>query len=267
VKGTLSGPRFRSIRATLSPSGVDLSRGQFLEFWALVDTSSAPTGRPTNPTLIFDFDDVSENSLTFAPETLTVQRTNNGADSLFTGKKLAGFDTLNSERDSYSHAFNFGVNDKGLPGDVADTLIVIDGTSVRRELKVPTCKYALGTVEVLGNPRANCTVANSRLDEEDIDLDNTLNLKSSQRESERLLRYVVDLSDPKKYRRVGGTYQDSLVVGGSLHFRTRQWVLVSIPFDVPTDSLNDVNRRRMRALRLTIVSGAGQPDNEAVQFP
>lgn len=266
VTNVAPGRRFRSVRTVLSPAGLDLTRGEFLEFWALVDTTSAR--RSANPTLVFDFGDVSENSLTFAPETLTVHRNADGTvDSLFSGRRRQGFDRLDSERDPYSHAFNFEVNDKGLPGDVADTLVVIDGATVRRDVNVRICRYALGTVEFLGNPRANCTVDNSRLDEEDIDFDNALNLNDSQRENERLLRYVVDLGDPKMYRRVGGTYTDTLIVGTEPRVRTRQWVLVSVPFNAPADSLNDVNRRRLRALRLTVVSGVGTPDDEAVQFP
>ena len=44
-------------------------------------------------------------------------------------------------------------------------------------------------------------------------------------------------------------------------------MLVSIPFNLPSDSLNDVNRRRIRALRLSVVSGALQDPEEATQFP
>jgi cell surface protein SprA len=265
---TLGGPpagrRFRSMRATLSPSGMDLTRGEFLELWTLVDTSI--TGRAKNPTLIFDFGDVSENSLAFAPETLTIRR-NGTVDSLFTGRKPQGLDSLNTERDAFSKAFNFEVNDTGLPGDVVDTLVVIDGVNVRRETKVRICHGAPGALNVLGDPRSNCTIGNAHLDEEDIDLDNTLNFNTAARENERILRYVVDLSDPAKYKRLGGTYTDSILVSGVAQARTRRWALVSIPFGAPTDSLNDVNRRRVRAVRLTLVSGAGQLDDEPTQLP
>ena len=44
---------------------------------------------------------------------------------------------------------------------------------------------------------------NSRLDEEDIDQDATLNYASDQRERERLRRYIVDLSRPESYNRIG----------------------------------------------------------------
>jgi len=266
VANTPPGRRFRSIRTVLSPAGLDLTNHELLQFWTLVDTSI--TGRGKNPTLVFDFGDVSENSLTFAPETLTIVHNANGAvDSLFTGKKKQGFDSLDTERDPFTRAFNVEVNDTGLPGDVADTLVVIDGTSVKRVLRAPLCHGALGVADFLGDPHTNCTVGNNRLDEEDIDQDNALNFTNAERERERLLRYVVDLSNPGLYKRVGKTFSDTVVVNGIPEARKREWVLVSIPFKTPTDSLNDVNRRRIRALRLTVVSGAQEPDNETTQFP
>jgi cell surface protein SprA len=264
VGGRPTGRRFRSIRTVLAPAGRDLTNGELLEFWALVDTNEPKK----NGTLIFDFGDVSENSLAFAPETLTIVRNGSAKpDSIFSGKKLQGFDRLDSERDPFSHAFNAEVNDTGLPGDVVDTLVVKDGISVTKVPNVRLCRSALGTIEVLGDPRANCTAFNARLDEEDIDQDNAMNFFSNQRESERLLRYVVDLSEPAKYKRLGGTYTDTLFTGGTAQVRTRRWALISIPFKTPTDSLNDVNRRRIRALRLTVVSGTAQTPDETTQFP
>ncbi|HEY6825852.1 MAG TPA: cell surface protein SprA, partial [Gemmatimonadaceae bacterium] len=260
-----AGRRFRSIRTVLRPSGLDLTRGEHLEFWTLLDTSTA--ARPRNPTLVLDFGDVSENSLTFAPETLTIKRTGTRVDSLFSGRKTQGFDRLDSERDPFSRAFNADVNDTGLPGDVVDTLVVVDGSTVRRETNVRTCRGAPGALDVIGDPRTNCTVANAKLDEEDIDLDNALNLGSADRERERLLRYIVDLSFPTYYKRVGNTFTDTLYVQGVARPRTRQWVLVSVPFGTPSDSLNDVDRRKLRALRLTVVSGAAQDPEEPTQLP
>src|SRR6185295_3616195 len=117
----LPGQRWGSIQTTIAPAGSDLTGDELLEFWTLVDTSAA--ARPKNPTLILDFGDVSENSLAFAPETLTVVRNPGGVvDSLFKGLKLQRFDTLDTERDPFSHLFNADVNDTGLPGDVVDSL-------------------------------------------------------------------------------------------------------------------------------------------------
>ena len=267
IKNVAGGRRFRSIRTVLRPAGLDLTTGEFLEFWTLLDTNAV--ARPNNPTLIFDFGDVSENSLAFAPETLMVVHNPNGTvDSVFTGRKLQHFDSLDTERDPFSHAFNTSVNDTGLPGDVVDTLVVIDGTSGSRVLKARICRAAPGALDVIGDPRTNCTIANNRLDEEDIDQDNAMNFFNVNRESERLLRYVVDLSSTSRYKRIGGTFTDTVFANGVASVRTRRWVLVSVPFKTPTDSLNDVNRRRLRALRLTVVSGASQQgQEEPTQFP
>ena len=263
---TLPGRRWRSIRAVLRPSGIDLSGSEQLEFWTLVDTNAFT--RKKNPTMIFDFGDISENAIRFAPETLTIVRNSNGTvDSLFSGKKLQGFDSLDTERDKFSHTFNADVNDTGLPGDVIDTLVVIDGANVKRLTNVPICRGSVGALDFLGDPRTNCTRGNARLDEEDIDLDNELNFPNALRENERILRYIVDLSDPNTYKRVGGSYTDTLVVRGVPQERTRRWVLVSLPFKTPADSLNDVDRRRIRALRVTLVSGVTQDDEEATQLP
>src|SRR5262249_54375273 len=70
-----------------------------------------------------------------------------------------------------------------------------------------------------------------------------------------------------RYRRFGKDYQDTVYVRGVPQPRTRQWVLVTVPFKTPADSLNDVNRRRIRALRLTVVSGARESDDEPAQLP
>lgn len=261
-----TGRRFRSIRTVLSPTGLDLTRNEFFQFWTLLDTSAV--ARPTNPTLIFDFGDVSENSVSFGPDTLRILHNANGTvDSVYSGRKLQGFGRLDSERDPFSRAFNADVNDTGLPGDVVDTLVVIDGTTVRRETLVRICRGAAGALDVIGDPRTNCTVANAKLDEEDIDLDNALNFASTERENERVLRYIVDLGDPATYKRIGKTFTDTLYVHGVPQPRTRRWVLVSVPFKAPADSLNDVNRRKIRALRLTVVSGQAADPEEPTQLP
>ena len=262
--GAGSSRRFRSIRTVLNSAGIDLTRGEFLEFWTLLDTSAvAPK---SNPTFIFDFGDVSENTVAFAPDTL---KAGAGTDTTFSGKRLAGFDdpVPATERDPFSRAFNAAINDTGLPGDVADTIVAIDGTGVHRATNVRVCRAAPGALDVIGDPRTNCTVANNKLDEEDIDLDNALNFSNAQRENERILRYIADLNAPNVYTRVGGRFTDTLFVRGQPQPRTRNWVLIRIPFKAPTDSLNDVNRRKLRALRVTLVSAPTQDAEVPVQLP
>lgn len=267
VAQTPAGRRFRSIRTVLSPTGLDLSNAEYLEFWTLVDTSVV--GRARNPTLIVDVGDVSENSYTFAPETLYLRpRAGGGVDSVYAGRKPQGLDHLDSERDPFTRAFNADVNDTGLPGDVVDSLVVVDangGTHLERNFAV--CQGIFRAILPLGDTHANCTVHNNRLDEEDIDQNGVLNFDAAHRESEGILRYVVDLTDPTTFTRIGNTALVPDTTGGVITQVRKQWVLVRVPFNTPTDSLGDVQRRRMKALRLSLVSGPGTPDDQFVQLP
>ena len=262
VGSTLPGRRYRSVRTVLNPAGLDLSRAENLEFWTLVDTSTAR--RTANPTLVFDLGDISENRLAFAPETLTVVP---GArpDSIFRGKKLQGFDRLDTERDPISRAFNAAVNDTGLPGDVVDTLAVNGGNGITRAFNVPLCTGTDRSTPRLGDTRTNCTVHNNRLDEEDIDLDGVLNLPSAARDAERLLRFVVDLGDKSRWVRFGKSFSQQIDSTSAPH--TLQWVLVRVPFRTADDTLNSVLLRRIRAMRITMISGTAAADNEFTQVP
>jgi hypothetical protein len=121
-------------------------------------------------------------------------------DTSYAGKKIEGFDRLDSERDRFSRAFNVGVNDNGLAGDVAGRITLVADTlpgltpEARDVGNFATCKGGFSFVHVLGDSRVDCTVANNRLDEEDIDGDNVLNLTSAEREQEQLRRYIVNLA-------------------------------------------------------------------------
>ncbi len=267
VANTPSGRRFRSIRTVLSPTGLDLTNVQYLQFWTLIDTSVV--GRSANPTLVFDVGTVSENSYTFAPETLYLRpRPSGGVDSVYAGKRAQGLDHLDTELDPFTRTFNVTVNDTGLPGDLIDSLVVVDqngGVSKIRNFAV--CQGQLNVILPLGDTHVNCTVHNNRLDSEDIDQDGVLNMDSAHRESESILRYIVDLSDPTTYTRVGNVALVPDTVGGVVTDARKEWVLVKVPFNTPADSLNAVLRRRMQALRITMVSGAGTPDNQFVQLP
>lgn len=258
---TAAGARFRSIQTVLAPAGRDLSRVEQMEFWALVDTSAA--GRARNGTLVVDIGDISENAIAFVPETLTVARGGAGAgsDSLYTGKALAGYDSLDTERDPFSRAFNAAVNDVGLPGDRVPSLVVLDGTQRTVAHDVPLCRGLLRSAQVLGDTRTDCTVRNARLDEEDIDLDGAMNF--SRPEGERILRWVIDLGDPARWVRVG--LPDSVRgvdASGNAVTEGRRWVLIRAPFRTPDDSIGSPDVLRMRAMRLTLVSGAAQRDDD-----
>ena len=257
---TVSGRHWRSIRTTFGAagSGIDLSRGEHLEFWTLIDISDLRRGR--NPLLVFDFGDVSENAVAVAPDTLLV----NGADSTWRGRHIEGFDRLDSERDPFSRAFNADVNDLGLAGDVVDSLTIVEGSTTFLRTRVPICALNTTRSRVLGDNQVNCTARNRRLDEEDIDLDNALNFPSNEREQERVRRFVVDLSDTRSYSRVGKCGAVVRDVNDAILSDARLcWVHVRIPFNTPEDTTaGGPSIRRIRSLRLTMVSSGALADDQ-----
>jgi hypothetical protein len=267
VNNTPFGRRWRSIRTVLSASGTDLSRVENLQFWTLIDTTAARRSR--NPTLVFDFGDVSENAVALAPTRLVVSRNGTTTDTLYTGRQVVGLDSLQSERDAFSRSFNQERDDKGLPGDVVPSLPFTspDSSGVLHDYAM--CQKGDVKLNRLGDAKTDCTVRNGRLDENDIDLDNTLNFTSAQRETERVLRYAVDLSDPKAYTRVGKCeYTQVDTTGGIAESRTLCWVFFRLPFNAPLDTIGGgPSIRRVRALRLTMISGAGARDDAFTQLP
>ncbi|HUQ83963.1 MAG TPA: cell surface protein SprA, partial [Gemmatimonadaceae bacterium] len=256
VGNTPPGQRWRSIRTSLGASGADLSGVETVEFWTLIDTSTVR--QSSNPILVLDLGDVSENSVAFSPETLTVANQAGGGtrDSTYRGKKLQGYNRLDSERDPFSRAFNVAVNDAGLPGDVVDTLVVLAGGVVRADTGVRVCTRGDIRRRALGDARTDCTVANSRLDEEDLDADNAL------RTEERLLRYIVDLTDPKSYDRRGECGARVNDPNGARPLEsTLCWVHVRLPLASATDTINQGPlMRRVQALRVTAISASGASD-------
>jgi hypothetical protein len=271
-----SGRRWRSISQPLNPTGVDLTRVEQLEFWALIDTSGI--NRPKNPTLVFDFGDVSENSVSFAPESLTVRtvavQTPQGAaivvDSAFTGRVLTGFDALDSERDSITRSFDAAINDTGIPGERVERLVLRneDDGSTQLLTDVRLCTRGITSVLPLADPRNNCTAGNRRLNEEDLDLDGVLNLSSANRNGERLVRFVVDMSDRSSYTRVGLCYRSvtDTIPRSGLEGRVC-WVQFRLPFSAPTELVGEPLVRRVKSLRLTVVSGTGDAPNEFRTVP
>ena len=267
---TPSGQRWRSVRTVLNPSGADLSRMETLEFFALVQADPAKVRR--NPLLVFDFGEVSENSVTFAPESLTIappSRAGLPADSTYRGKRLVGYDRLDSERDPRSRAFNAIENDGGLAGDRADTLVVVDRTRGAPVTSTVTaallCSQAGRVVQALGDSRANCTARNNRLDEEDIDLDGQLNLPAASIEQEQLRRFIVDLGDPRSWTRTGRCFRQVDSSAAGITSDSLCWVQVRLNWRSPAEEINTPNERRMRALRLTLVSSAQSADADVVR--
>ncbi len=266
IQNQLAGRRWRSVRTVLSPSGADISRAENLEFWAQIPISDTRA----NPTLVFDFGDISENSVAFGPDTafITSGPTAVSRDTTYRGKTVQGLDRLDSERDPFSRAFNVASNDRGLPGDVVNPLVVVYDTipgqaPVARTLPFGgTCRGGYGIRQILGDTRQNCTIANNRLDEEDIDADNVLNLTTAERDQEQWHRYIVNLADLSKITRIGKCGPPPQLAGEPRISRDDVcWVLFRIPFRTPDDSLGQPVLRRARALRITMISGDGVPDD------
>ena len=265
VAGAPPGRRWRSLVQSFGTSGKDLSAASYLQFWALVDTAVAR--RTHNPVFVIDLGDVSENSVALGPTSLTVRRSGTAVDSSYAGRTQLARDTLQSERDPFSRAFNQAVNDNGIAGDVVSRLVFSgpDSSAVLRNFRM--CARTNSRVASLGDTRTNCTVGNLKLDEWDLDGDNVLNLDSSQREQERILRYVVDLSDPASFTRVGGCMASPGTLPGTAGNRSC-WVLVRVPVAAPFEALNGgPSIRRVRALRLTMVSGPQAVDNDFATVP
>lgn len=253
------GRPWRSISQNLSPTGLDLSQVEALQFWALVDTSTV--ARAGEPSLVFDFGEVSENSIYFAPDTLTTRFVSGAVDTSYTGRRLQGFDRLNTERDSITQSFDVARNDIGLPGDRVDSLVLqnlITGqTGMLRDFDV--CRRSAQPVLPLGDATADCTVGNRRLDENDLDRDGFLNFHANQRNAEQLVRFVVDLGNPASYSKIGRCYR-SLTDTSSTGSGARPvcWVKVQIPFAAPSQVLNAPILRRIKSMRITMVGGPGR---------
>ena len=260
---TPTGQRWASIHQVLNASGEDLSRVETIQFFALVSTNKDK--RRNNPTLLLDIGDISENRVAFTPETLYVDvpAGQTKPDTTFRGKRLAGYDRFDSERDKFSRTFNAVDNDVGIAGSIADTIIVVDktkgGVPTLTE-HVPICSSDLKDFLLIGDNKANCSIRNNRLDEEDIDLDGQLNLKGSETDREQWKRFAVNLADPNTWSRVGKCTA-LLTDSTTLVPDTLCWVQVRLNWRAPLDSLNSPTDRRMRALRLTMVSSAAEADD------
>jgi hypothetical protein len=237
-------PRWRSIVTALSPTGLDLSNDDFLEFWLF-----QPAGEPADSAgvrLVFDLGTVSEDAVALAPDSFTV----NGADTVLSGRQYVGVGRLNTERTDVG-IFNAETDDIGILGDRPDTLHEVGGSVVE---DLPLCTRSLTNTVLLfpwGDLSSRCTNGNGVLDTEDLNGDTGLDLTGT---NENVFRYVVDLAADSFFVRDGATTDD--------HGRPATWKLYRIPIRRPTDTLGTPTLRLVQHLRLTVVAppDPGQPD-------
>jgi hypothetical protein len=238
-------PRWRSMVTALSQTGVDLSRNEFLEFWAFHEhTHSADSA---GILLMLDLGGVSEDAISIAPESLST--TIVAGDSIYTGRQLLGLDRLDTERGP-TGVFNAATDDVGILADRPDALVVND-TPVedpvlcRREVTPQVLLFPWGDLS------ARCSVGNGTLDTEDLDTDNQLNATGG---TDNTFRWVVPLG-------AGGQYY----VRTGVQDARGEWRLYRIPLRNAEHTLGAPNIRLVKHLRLTVIGpNQGGPDRKAL---
>ncbi|MEO8138030.1 MAG: cell surface protein SprA [Gemmatimonadota bacterium] len=235
----LNRPRWRSMVTSLTSTGVDLSKNEFLEFWVFHDARA--TTDTAGVQLVLDLGSVSEDAIAAAPESLTVA----GPDSVFTGRQFVGLGRLDTEREP-TGIFNAAQDDNGILGDRPDLLIVNNAPQTRPSL----CRRQLSNVVPVfpwGDLGERCGNGNGVLDAEDLDGDNQLDATGS---AENTLRWVVDLRGTSSPYFVRDGVQSTTDQSG--------WRLYRIPLRTPEHTLGAPNIRLIKHLRFTVV---GAPDN------
>ncbi|MCZ6918860.1 MAG: cell surface protein SprA [Gemmatimonadetes bacterium] len=251
IRPHVPGPRWRSITTPLDQSGlgVDLSRVEFLEFWALEDLRAVIERQEA--ILVFDFGTVMEDAVAFGPDSFRVT----GTDTVFSGFQQLGAGELDSERDPFTAVFNAEVNDVGIHGDLLPSIVNI--TTGGELTDFPTCERVFTGVSIpafpLGDLGARCTRRNGFVDSEDLNGDNRLDLQVGVTQ-EDVIRYVVPLGDPRFVVRIGKSVpragQSVPRIGGV----ARTWRLYRIPFRQDTVQFGTPNIRRVRSLRITMLT-------------
>ncbi|MGH7528781.1 MAG: cell surface protein SprA [Gemmatimonadales bacterium] len=247
-------PRWRSLTHTLSATGIDLSRTEFLEFWVWEDGARA--ARANQTVLLLDFGSVFEDALAFVPEFFTVST---AGDTTYGGRRRAGAARLDSERDLRTRTWSASLNDEGILSDrVVDG--IVDSSAAVPIDTLPLCSATRDGQVVpyaLGDIRSRCGRRNGAVDTEDQDGDFALDSLTGVRTGENFVRFVFPIGDPRYYVRDGGMRPDPSGTG------IAGWRLYRIPFRTDTLRIGDPNLRQIQALRITVVTPqavAGAPD-------
>ncbi len=238
-------PRWRSIVSSLSTTGVDLSRSEYLEFY--VYQSGIHSADSAGMQMVIDVGSVNEDAIGLAPDSLAV----NGTDTTYFGRQLVGTGQLNTERGA-DGIFNAATDDIGILGDRPDSIKT--GSGYVHDLEL--CHRELQSVVAVfpwGDLGARCTSGNGHLDTEDLNGDNLLNASGG---NDNVFRFVVDLRDSTYI--VKGRGQKSFDGAG-----LAGWTLYRIPLRGSNAAqLGSPNIRLIQQLRLTFVAPPddGGPD-------
>ncbi|MGH2651614.1 MAG: hypothetical protein ACRDHK_10430, partial [Actinomycetota bacterium] len=245
VRPPLFGPRWRAISQTLSPTGIDLSRVEYLEFWVWEDNRRI--ARENRTALLLDFGSVFEDALAIVPDSFTAS--GNG-DTTYFGARIVGAGLLDTERDPLTHSWNAALNDEGIlsdrvtgirnatTGEILDTLFLCSASE--RGRLAP---------RFLGDLRSRCGRQNGAVDTEDQDGDFQLDSVAGVKTTEDFTRFVFAIGDDRYFVREGGMIPLPASQGGG----AAGWRLYRIPF---TDTLlqGQPDLRQVQSLRITVVT-------------
>jgi len=250
TRGRQNGPRWRSITQTLSATGVDLSRVEFLELWVWEDAPR--TARANGTTVLFDFGSVFEDALAFVPTSFSVSA---AGDTTYTGVRRAGAGRLDSERDPRTQTWSATLNDEGILSDrVVDG--IVDSTRGVVVDTLPLCSATRNGQLVpytFGDIRSRCGRHNNAVDTEDQDGDFALDSLTGVRTAESFVRYVFPIGAPQYFVRDGG-----MNTGAG-------WRLYRIPFRTDTLQVGTPSLRQVQSLRITVVAPA--PSGPEAELP
>jgi hypothetical protein len=231
-------PRWRSMVTSLSPTGVDITQDEYLEFWVFQPSNRLADSAGVR--LVFDLGSVNEDALALAPDTISVS----GADTTYSGRQYVGQGRLDTER-SQIDIFDAQVDDIGILGDRPDVLT--DAATGAPIDTLPLCQRILSNAVPVfpwGDLSSRCTRGNGTLDTEDLNGDNVLNSNGT---AENVNRYIVTLNPSDK----------DFVRNGGANGTFSGWQLYRIPLRTPDRQIGTPNPRLIQHLRLTV---AAPPD-------
>src|SRR5438128_348386 len=248
------GPRWRAITQVLSPTGIDLSRVEFLELWVWEDNHRV--AKAANTALLLDFGSVFEDALAFVPETLTVTPP---GDTVYSGGRPAGLGRLDTERDPLTHSWSATQDDEGILSDrIVDG--IWDATQGRRVDTLPLCSARVNgalPAYAFGDLRSRCGRHNGAVDTEDQDGDFLLDSLAGVKTREDFVRFVFPIGDDRYFVRDGGMVSEHDSFGNP--DGASGWRLYRIPFRTDTITQGSVSLRQIQSLRVTIVTPQNGP--------
>ncbi|HET7789444.1 MAG TPA: hypothetical protein VFK78_01465, partial [Gemmatimonadales bacterium] len=257
VDPTRTGPRWRSITQVLSPTGVDLSRVEYLEFWVWEDNHR--TAEQNRTAVVFDFGSVFEDAVAWQPLYFTHDAQ---GDTTYFGRRLVGQGRLDSERDPITKSWNAAINDEGI---LSDRVIAADGGIDDSTLAVhvdsmPLCSASVnGQIQpyAFGDLRSRCGRHNGFVDTEDQDGDFVLDVNAGVKTEENFTRFVFPIGDDRFFVRDGGMIGVKDSTGRP--DGAAGWRLYRIPFRCDTCAVGNPDLRQVQSLRMTIVTPSGSP--------